>query len=247
MTLKLEDMSWSEVSEAVKQGKDTVLILLGSIEQHGPHLPLKTDTLIAEELGIRTARKLGDALVAPVIRPGCSRHHMEFEGTVSISPEGLKSIVKDYCHAYEKHGFKTIVLIPYHGGNFEPIQEIEPEIRYELKDSELILVADLEKSMMLMNESLKKSNLELVEPLIHAGATETSVVMAIDDTLVKMDRVERGYMDDIPLNRLFLKGLKSFTDNGVLGDPSKADKEIGESILESLSDWYVEYIRRKRS
>lgn len=247
MTLKLEDMSWSEVSEAVKQGKDTVLILLGSIEQHGPHLPLKTDTLIAEELGIRTARKLGDALVAPVIRPGCSRHHMEFEGTVSISSEGLKSIVKDYCRAYEKHGFKTIVLIPYHGGNFEPIQEIEPEIRYELKDSELILVADLEKSMMLMNESLKKSNLELVEPLIHAGATETSVVMAIDDTLVKMDRVERGYMDDIPLNRLFLKGLKSFTDNGVLGDPSKADKEIGESILESLSDWYVEYIRRKRS
>ncbi|MFO7793109.1 MAG: creatininase family protein [Candidatus Saliniplasma sp.] len=245
MTLKLEEMSWLEIHESIEQGNDTVLILLGSIEQHGPHLPINTDTLIAEELGVRTAKKLGDALVAPIIRPGCSRHHMDFAGTVSLQDNVFKEVVKAHCVAYEKHGFKNIVLLPYHGGNFDPIEEVEPEIKYELNDSNLIVIANLEKSLDLMNDGMKKAGLDLVEPVIHAGASESSVLMAIDEDLVNKDNIEKGYIGDIPVANLFARGLKSFTKNGVLGDPTKANKKAGELILESMSDWYVEQIQEK--
>ncbi|MFW5904092.1 MAG: creatininase family protein [Candidatus Saliniplasma sp.] len=247
MTLKMEEMSWLELQQSIEQGYDTVLILMGSIEQHGPHLPINTDTLIAEELGVRTAEKLGDALLAPVIRPGCSRHHMEFPGTVSISSRTFKEIVTDYCLAYEKHGFKNIVLIPYHGGNYEPVEEIETELRYKLKKSNLVLVADLEKSMQLMNNGMKEAGFDFEEPVIHAGATETSILMAIDEKLVRKERMEKGHIGNLSIANLFTKGLKYYTENGVLGDPVKANKEAGEIILESIVDWYVDVISEELS
>ncbi len=240
-------MSWLEIQEAIEQGYDTVLILLGSIEQHGPHLPINTDELISEELGVRTAEKLDKALVAPIIRPGCSKHHMEFSGTVSISYKTLKNLVLDHCLAYEKHGFKNIVLIPYHGGNFDPLEEFEPELRYKLKDSKLAVIADIEKSMELMNEGMKDAGIDFEEPIIHSGASETSIMLAIDEGLVRKNKFKKGYTEDIPIGTLFAKGLKYFTKNGVLGDPSLASKEAGEIILESISDWYVDTIREELS
>ncbi|MGM0405306.1 MAG: creatininase family protein [Thermoplasmatota archaeon] len=247
MKLKLEDMSWVEIQEAIEQGYDTVLILLGSIEQHGPHLPINTDELISEELGVRTAEKFGNALVAPVIRPGCSKHHMEFSGTVSISYNTLKNLVEDHCLAYEKHGFKNIILIPYHGGNYDPIKEFESEIRYKLKDSKLVVIADIEKSMELMNEGMKDAGIDFEEQIIHSGASETSIMLAIDERLVRKNKFEKGYTEDIKIGNLFAKGLKYFTENGVLGDPSLASEEAGEIILESISDWYFDTIREKLS
>jgi len=240
-------MSWLEVQEAIEQGYDTVLILLGSIEQHGPHLPINTDELISEELGVRTAEKLDKALVAPIIRPGCSKHHMEFSGTVSISYKTLKNLVEDYCLAYEKHGFKNIILIPYHGGNYDPIKEFEPELRYKLKKSNLVIIADIEKSMELMNKGMKDAGIDFEEPIIHSGASETSILLAIREELVRKDRLEKGYTEDIPISNLFAKGLKFFTENGVLGDPNLASEKAGEIILESISDWYVDEIRAKLS
>ena len=76
----MEEMSWLEISEALKNGANTAIIALGSVEQHGHHLPLLTDTIEAHYLSERIAQELGHALVAPVIRPGYSEHHMDFAG-----------------------------------------------------------------------------------------------------------------------------------------------------------------------
>jgi creatinine amidohydrolase len=90
-------MTWLEVKQALEQGYRCIIFALGSIEQHGPHLPLVTDTLIGDALAVRVAEKLGRALVAPTIRPGCSEHHMSFAGSLSISNELLAALTRAYC------------------------------------------------------------------------------------------------------------------------------------------------------
>src|ERR671939_269900 len=92
----IEHMTWPEIEDAIKRGKRTAIVVAASSEQHGPHLPEATDALLGEELGARLAHRLGDALVAPVIRPGCSEHHMGFPGTISISADTLMTLLDDY-------------------------------------------------------------------------------------------------------------------------------------------------------
>ena len=111
----LEEMSWPEVAKLAKQ-KKTVLIPVGSIEQHGPHLPLNCDLTAAWEVSLRVARKIG-AVVAPPIIPGVSTHHMPFPGTITLSPSTFIKVVKEYCASISRHGFKELVLVNGHGGN----------------------------------------------------------------------------------------------------------------------------------
>lgn len=238
----MEEMSWVDIEESMDDGKDTVLIMLGSIEQHGPHLPLGTDTYISDELGERIAKNLGYALLAPTIRPGVSAHHMDFPGTISISSKLLMDLVREYCEALDKHGFEYIVLIPFHGGNFDPVKTAAPEIARDLKNSKIITIADLEKQLILMNEAMKEAGVDYEEPVIHSGASETSVMLSIKKELVNMDRMEKGHEGPIPVSLLFSKGLRYFTENGVLGDPTKGDKKAGDYILEKLSNNLAEQI-----
>lgn len=246
MKVKMEEMSWVDVEEAIEEGRDTVLIMLGSIEQHGPHLPLGTDTYISDELGERIAQKLEDTLLAPTIRPGVSAHHMDFPGTISISPRLLMDLVEEYCSALDEHGFRYIVLIPFHGGNFDPVKTVAPEIARDMKNANIITVADLERQLTLMNQAMKDAGIDYEEPVIHSGASETSVILSINDKLVNMDRMEKGYEGPIPVSQLFSKGLRYFTENGVLGDPTKGNSEAGEYILETLADKIANQIKEER-
>ena len=246
MTVKMEEMSWVDIEEAIEEGKDTVLIMLGSIEQHGPHLPLGTDTYISDALGERIAEKLDFALLAPTIRPGVSAHHMDFPGTISISPRLLMDLVREYCEALDKHGFEYIVLIPFHGGNFDPVKTAAPEIARDMENAKIITIADLEKQLILMNEAMREAGIDYEEPVIHSGASETSVMLSIKKKLVNMDRMEKGHEGPVPVSLLFSKGLRYFTENGVLGDPTKGNSKAGDYILENLSDNIADQIKEKR-
>src|SRR5579859_464097 len=115
---RLERLSWPEIGAAIASGKTTAIIVVASSEQHGPHLPEATDALIGEGLGVRLAQRLGNALVAPVIRPGCSDHHFGFPGTISISPDLLVAIVDSYLTSLRRHGFRQFLVFSSHGGNF---------------------------------------------------------------------------------------------------------------------------------
>jgi creatinine amidohydrolase len=84
--VRLAEITWPEVETALDEGRRTAVVTVGSIEQHGPHLPLSTDTLYGDELAARIATRLGDALAAPAIRPGCSGHHMAFPGRSRCRP-----------------------------------------------------------------------------------------------------------------------------------------------------------------
>ena len=107
-TVLMEEMTWREIKEAIQQGKDTAILVSGSIEQHGPHLPTATDTIIGYATAEAVAKKLGNALVAPLIRPALSRHHIDFPGTIALRLETFVKVLEEYCFCLRTHGFKKI-------------------------------------------------------------------------------------------------------------------------------------------
>ncbi|MFB6207663.1 MAG: creatininase family protein [Haloglomus sp.] len=244
-SVRLEEMAWPEVESALENGTRTAIVAVGSIEQHGPHLPLNMDTLDGEELSRRIAAKLGDALAAPTIRPGCSGHHMEFPGTITVPPETLMNVVRSYCRSLDDHGFEHIVLVPTHGGNFGPVRTVAPDIAREL-EAAVIPLADLDEHMRLLNEGLSEAGVEYDQNVIHAGAAETAMVLAIDEDLVREENIESGPEGEISPARLLSEGFKSITENGVLGDPAEATAEAGEMIIQRVVEAYVKQIETER-
>lgn len=243
--IRLENMSWTEVKEALEKGFDTVIIPIGSIEQHGPHLPLGTDTFIGEVLAVKIAEKLGKTLVSPAITPGCSQHHMGFPGTLTFKPETLMRIIKDVCTCLAKHGFKRIILLPTHGGNFAPVKTVIMELSVELKNVKIISPLELEEFIRVTNSIMAEYGVSFREAGSHAGATETSLMLAIRSEFVRMNKAVEGYIGDYTTSQLYSHGVKAISETGILGDPRKASGEAGKKILEKLIEYYIEKIKKE--
>ena len=105
-TVLIEEMTSPQIRAAIDAGYDTAIVCAGAIEQHGRHLPIGMDAMDGQVFAIRIAETLGKTLAAPVIRPGCSDHHMSFAGTISISEALLQEICRAYCRCLNHHGFK---------------------------------------------------------------------------------------------------------------------------------------------
>ena len=243
-SLRLEELTWPEVAEAVAAGYDTCIIVAGSIEQHGPHLPLLTDAALGEELALRTARRLGNALVAPVIRPGCSDHHMTFPGSLTISEDLLIALIEAYCQSLARHGFRTLVLLSSHGGNFAPIHRAAPAIQQRLGDTARVVpVVDLWSFIAAQNAAVAPFGIAPDHAGSHAGLAETSSMLVVRPDLVRQDRYEEGYRGEID-DELFTRGLRYYTQNGILGDARGSRAEYGEAILDGLADYLAAEVRR---
>lgn len=246
-SLLMEDMSWEEIKESVEEGKTTVLQYAGAIEQHGPHLPTVTDTLLGYALGERVAKKLGNALVAPVIRPGLSEHHIDFPGTISLSFDTFRGIVQETCQSLARHGFANIVLISSHGGNTDTLKAITPDISKKIapRSNVIFLIEDKRAHDATLERFRKKMNATIGEIGVHSGLTETAMVLAVRPDLVDMKRARKGLTEEsfyLPENVLisqmdaFINGIKSQIDNGILGDPLRATPELGNELLEAISE-----------
>src|SRR3954454_23438197 len=118
--LELDKLTWPEVQAELEAGRDTVVVAFGATEQHGPHMPLATDALIGDELARAVAARI-DAFVAPTVRLGCSPHHLDFPGTLSLEDSTFHAIVGDLVRSLARGGFRRVVLLPTHGGNFGPL------------------------------------------------------------------------------------------------------------------------------
>src|SRR5919108_2718331 len=135
----LAEMTSAQVRAEVGRGRSTVVVPFGAVEQHGPHLPLDTDAVLADRLGPLLAERLG-ALCAPTLRVGCSAHHLAFAGTLSLRPETLRMIVHDVVDSLAEHGFRRIILLPTHGGNEEPLVQAAAQSR---RDGVTVVVPSL--------------------------------------------------------------------------------------------------------
>lgn len=151
-TVLLEELSWPEVQEALESGVRTVVVMTASIEQHGPHLPTMTDTAIGYAIGERVARKLGRALLAPVIRPGCSDHHLAFPGSLSIPQEVFIETVIGCVRSLAPHGFNTFILLSSHGGNFGALEVAAKRLRAEFEPKD-VRISDFAGLQALMEMS----------------------------------------------------------------------------------------------
>lgn len=242
--VKLEELTWPEVRARMEAGTRTVLVVSGSIEQHGPHLPLVTDTAIGQAVGERVAQLLGDALLAPVLRPACSDHHMDFPGSLTVPEPLFAALLEHYCRSLAHHGFTTIILLSSHGGNFAPIERALPALRAAVPEVRVVWPGDLRGFASAMNQPLVEAGVAPERAGLHAGVGETAVMLSLLPDLCHPEKAEEGYLGPLT-DEFFTRGLRAFTPNGILGDGRGARAEWGREALERVARYLVAEIRKQ--
>ncbi len=237
--LHLERMTWPEVRAEVEKGRNTVVVPFGALEQHGPHLPLGTDAIFGDELGRAVAERL-DAFLAPTVRVGCSRHHMAFAGTMTVAEETFHLIVSDIVTALAAHGFRRLVLLPTHGGNFRPLGDAVAKLG-PMEGVKTVTFPDVSALLGAVMPVAAELGITSAEGGVHAGEWETSMMLALRPDLVQMGRAEPGYVGDLMpgVQKFFNEGVHSVADNGVFGDPRRASAAAGDKYIRALVDLIV--------
>ena len=209
----LGELTWPEVA---RHPADTVLAVpLGSTEQHGPHLPLSTDTDVAVALCRRLAAARSDVVVAPALPYGSSGEHAGFAGTLSIGQDALEHVLVELVRS-ATDTFAHVLLVSGHGGNAEPLRRAEATLRGEGRN----VLAWLPQ---WTGDA-------------HAGRAETSLQLALHPWLVAYEKAAAGNTRPLAqlLPELQRAGVRAVSPNGVLGDPTGASSAEGMALLEEL-------------
>ena len=232
--------------EQVDKEETIILIPLGALEQHGNQAPLGTDDIIAEAMVKYLGEELDAAgekdfpiLAFPVIPIGLSTEHKNFCGSITFKPDTYYHMLYDICVSLAHHGFRKIAFLVCHGGNAPVVQILSRELRSELGISPFIL-----SSGAFGHPDVKATVSEGNIWDFHGGEMETSMVMAVDESLVKLETSEAGRPESFLHNKTLLPyGSVSIgwvledgkTEDGkpigIGGDPSGATAEKGEIIL----------------
>ncbi|MEF8797967.1 MAG: creatininase family protein [Candidatus Bipolaricaulota bacterium] len=223
--MNLGEVSWTEFEEWEPK---IALLPTGSTEQHGPHCPLNTDSLIAEEIAKYVADE-ADILLLPSITVGVSREHSKFPGTLYLSPETFRRQVKEIILSARGFGVEKFVIVNGHGGNVSAIQEMCQILYHEHE------ILALEWTWF---NAISAKNMG------HAGELETSLILYLREELVKNTK-EKGtdsWGETIHGTRIAYD-TRDFTENGIVGDPTKATKEKGEKIFEKSTKQLSDLIK----
>jgi creatinine amidohydrolase len=210
----LADATWPQVDATARRG--LLAVPLGSTEQHGPHLPLDTDTRVADALARGLAGARPDVVVAPPLSYGASGEHAGFPGTLLIGHRVLADVITEIVRS-ARTAFRGVVLVCAHGGNDEALTAVQRRGAAE-GDDVLVWTARTPGGDA------------------HAGRTETSLMLALDPAAVRLELAEAGCTEpmEVLLPRLRISGVRPVSSNGVLGDPAGASAGEGRSILAAL-------------
>lgn len=256
----LEQMTWPEAKEAFER-TSVVVLPTGSTEQHGPHLPLGTDFLVAEDL----ARRLGersDVIVTPTISIGYAQYHTTFPGSLSVSVETLTQALIEICDNLLKYGATHILFVNGHGGNMRSINRCGEWLRERSVPMAVALWWDMT---------------QLVNPewlaIGHGDYVETSLVLALDESWANMElaripknkEISDTIALDTPHNARFRGApltvnlvVSDITETGDMLEygltaakdfdipPTAGTREMGEAILEGVADYLAEFVAEFR-
>src|SRR4051794_30525520 len=186
-------MSYPEVEQALGAGHRSALIAVGAIEQHGAHLPLATDTLIATETARRVAESMPHLLLGPTLPVGVSTHHLAFPGTLSISESCFQDQVAACVASLGAHGVERVFVFSGHGGNFEPLARLARDVGGMIGDTAIVPFSDLRTFLEVFHSVSAQDRITPEESGVHAGEWETSIMLAIHPELVRMHEAEAGF------------------------------------------------------
>jgi len=246
--ITLDSLTFPEVENLCLANDVDVILPLGAIEQHGPHLPLNVDVLIAEKVaelvGNELVRQGLKIAVAPAFVYGDSTHHIGFSGTISLHNESLVSSLRDLCQSILYSGFRRIYLITGHAGNCNAMNQIEKEFG----KSQIVAVADWPLIRGKLH-NVAKEKLSLLPEVVgtHAGHFETSIMMLISPDKVRQNLIEVGVIGN-PVDigaKLRSLGMQRVSKNGVIGDPRSSSALAGKIYLDTLVDLHSELILRQ--
>jgi creatinine amidohydrolase len=230
--LWFDELSMKEAEKAAKEGK-VVIIPCGSIEEHGTHLPLCTDSLQAEYVALGVARKAG-CLVAPPLRYGVCNSTRNFPGTLSISFDSLRSIMTDILEDFIRNGFKRLLILTGHAGRSHMIalklaaKAVILHHKNEDDRPRIMVCSDYDFAFDLRGKEFDDRD-------SHAGTIESSRVMAIRSDLIK-GKGTRNY-PNLPRFEI-VPDPERYFPSGVMGDPTIASAEKGQRI----NDYVIEQI-----
>ncbi|MCQ4331909.1 creatininase family protein [Natronomonas sp. F2-12] len=234
----IADETWPELGDYF-ENESLAIVPLGSTEQHGPHLPLATDHLIAEGFAREAADRTG-YLCTPTIDIGVSPHHRQFDGTMWVDAPVFRDYVESLTRNLAYHGIDRVVYVNAHGGNVEHLREVGRRLR----DEEVLYAVE-----WMWNDSIP----ELVDDLFeqngpHGGPKETAMIQYLRPELVREDRLADARDDGVESveaadttkhgARTYYDAIEN-SDNGVFGDQRDATAEKGEEMFEAATDQLV--------
>jgi creatinine amidohydrolase/Fe(II)-dependent formamide hydrolase-like protein len=238
-SVQIEDLTWTEIRAALQSGTTTIIIPVGGTEQNGPHMALGKHNVRARLLAGRIAASLGDTLVAPVIAyvpegaisPPAG--HMRFPGTISIADATFRSTLESAGRSFRQAGFKHVVLLGDHGGYQPVLRQAAAELNKEWAGSGVRahFIEDYYRvTQTAYVQALRAKGLSDAQIGTHAGAADTSLMLALDPTLVRTDRLAGHGASD-----------------GVAGDPAPSSAALGQLGVDLIVSQTSAAIRKARA
>jgi len=236
-SLQLDDLTWTEVRDGLRAGTTTVIIPVGGTEQNGPHMALGKHNFRAGILSARIAARLGNALVAPVMayapegRVSPPEGHMRFPGTISVPEEAFAAVLAGAARSLKQHGFTDIVLIGDSGNYQGQLKDIALRLNREWAGGKArahYVPAYYEAATAGFAQVLRSRGMTDRQIGLHAGLADTSLLMAVDASRVRSDRLQAA--DAAAL--------------GVAGDPSPSSAALGQAGVDLVTDKTVAAIRQ---
>lgn len=221
-------------------GVKSAILPVGSTEQHGPHLPLGTDSLIAQKISRALAEEL-KADTVPGLNYGVSHEHADFPGTVSIPPETLLRTVRETCENLLR-SYQRVIIINAHGGNTNTLRS--------LQDERVILI-DLFDTLREVLTDIRETE---VGGVCHACEVETSLMLHLEPSMVNRKKITEEIVRYVPhldpqSESPAPNGWKTinYSKSGVIGDPTKATPEKGEKIFNTLIETMVKTLKKNKT
>jgi creatinine amidohydrolase len=239
-SVQIDYMTWTELKSRIAGGATIVLVPIGGTEQNGPHMVLGKHNVRARVLSEEIARRLGNAVVAPVmsyvpegaITPPAA--HMRFTGTISIPDVTFESLLEATARSFKQHGFRDVVFLGDHGGYQKSEERVAARLNREWKSDPACRVHALLDYYRITQTAyvaaLKQKGFSSAEIGTHAGLADTALAMAVDKSLVRADALAPD--------------AKLGERDGVYGDPHRATAELGQLGVHQIVDTSVAAIQK---
>lgn len=256
-TIFYDHLTWPEVNEAVEAGK-VVLLPIGSVEQHGPHLPLDTDNLLARAVCVAAAERAPrELLVMPTIPYGYNEHALDFPGTIHVAHDHFIAYALDVCKSVIHAGFDRLVIVDGHGSNEHLCEFIA---RRATLETEALVASTMWTN--LAREAFRGVRQSPLGGAAHACELETSAYLHIEPSRVQMDKAEDHYGGAAgPAGSRFMHAdlvegfgpvmlvqwTSSLTPSGVSGAPTLATAEKGRVTVNGAADALLAFVRELRA